>query len=142
MNKNENTVHRGTLTVSVTSAEGALPIENATVTITGADAANSDFTVTKYTSRDGVTPTISLPAPSYEFSQSPETPYAGFSSFDVDVYAANYYRKKIYSVSVFPGVNSTLPVSLVPYSRYVPENNMPQDSGSIDIEGGISEGEK
>lgn len=129
----------GTLTVRVTAADGALPIMGATVNIIGADNQNRDYYKTQTTNEDGNTPIIVLPTPSPESTLTPNGFQNGYSSFDVDVYAKDYYRKKIYSVSVFSGIDSSLPVSLVPYSRFNAKENVP-NGNSLDIDGGISGG--
>ena len=85
----ENAESRGTLQVSVVSALGLIPVENATVTIsyTGVpDQAIESLT----TDSSGQTPTVSLPAPPIELSLDPDATIQPYSEYNITVTAEGY----------------------------------------------------
>ena len=56
----------GYLIVKVSTASGAIPIENASVIVQGKDDNNQEILLSFLTNRDGITPRIMLPAPPKE----------------------------------------------------------------------------
>lgn len=105
---------RGSLTVRVSTASGAIPLESASVNIRGADLADSSVIYALSTNSDGLTPTVSLPAPpriNSEYPQSTQPPYA---VYNIDVFKDGYSPAFFHNVPVFSGVNSIQPVILLP----------------------------
>ncbi len=103
-------VGSGELVVQVTSAGGAIPIENAVVKIM---RTNGALISTLSTNQSGRTAAIRLSAPNASLSQSPrgDTPYALYRIY---VTASGYAPAEHDDVSVFDGVLSIQPVSLQP----------------------------
>ena len=75
----------GYLTVRVSTARGAIPLEGATVNVRGDDADSSEIIFSLLSDRDGRTPTVTLPTPPKENSTSPGISPA-FSTYNIDVF--------------------------------------------------------
>lgn len=103
----------GTLTVRATLAEESLPVPDATVVIRGADEYNRDVLYSLLTNEDGLTPIVSLPAPSPDLSKTPTPSQLPFSKYDVEISKDGYYTKRILEIPVFPGINTSLPVNML-----------------------------
>lgn len=106
----------GKLRIRAYTAGGALPVENALVKIKGAEEDNRLVAYTLVTDFDGLTPEVTLPAPSLEYSLSPDPSEAPYSIYDVEISAPGYYTKRFSGLTVFPGVNSIQLVNMIPYS--------------------------
>ena len=104
----ENTSY---LKVQVSSAGGAFPVEDALVTVTDS---SGGAVASLRTDRSGLTPLLSLPAPSAALSQSPENggviPYA---TYTVQVTRDGYFSVEDYFVPVFDTVTSIQKVNLI-----------------------------
>ena len=119
----------GSLQVRTYTASGALPIVGAIVRIKGAEEANSYIQYSVLTNNDGLTPLISLPTPSKEFSLSPTPGEAPYSVYDVEISAEGYYTKQIRNVPVFSGIKAILPIEMIPLTygedgSINPQNNL------------------
>ena len=114
MNNDKNSV--GYLTVNVSTARGAIPLEGATVNIRADEADSSEILYSLLSDRDGRTPKISLPTPPQSNSDSPggATP---FSTYNVDVFKDGYVPLYFHNVPVFPAVHSIQPAVMVPADR-------------------------
>lgn len=120
----------GRLIINTYAGSGAIPIPNSTVRIRGVDENNRFIEYSVLTDEDGTSPTINLPTQdiSYSLTQNPaEAPY---SNYDVEVIKDGYYTKKIYSVPIFSGVTSILPVTMLPFIPYSEGGKLP--SGNVD----------
>lgn len=106
----------GSLTVRTYTAGGALPVSGALVRIQGAEEANRFVSYTLITDRDGLTPRITLPAPSVSYSLSPGPAESPYSIYDVEISASGYYTKRINGLTVFSGIDSVQQVNLIPAS--------------------------
>ena len=115
----------GYLIVRVTTAGGAIPLEDALVSIRGENAADSGVLYTLKTDRDGRTPKVELKTPKKSLSetQGNERPYA---LYNIDVMKKGYIPVYYHSVPVFPDVLSVQPAQMAPLPETVPENNYPQ----------------
>lgn len=103
----------GWLTVRAETG-GAYPIEGALVRIRGAEEANSEVVFSLITDRDGLTDKIRLPAPSESLSEYPEAKELPYSIYDLEIVADGYVPKRLYGLTVFPGISSLQVVGLVP----------------------------
>ena len=110
----------GFLVVQVTTGNSAIPLSGAAVTVSLADAQNTDVLYELTTGRDGKTPRISLPAPSRADSQRPATapPYA---AYHIAVSREGYLPTEYNEVPIFDGIIAMQQADLVP----VPENRYP-----------------
>lgn len=104
--------YSGNLQINVTSSLGALPIENATITIrlTGG---NQDIIETISTDSSGQSPSVALPAPNIALSTqiSEERPY---SEYDLEISAPGYEPVYISGTEILPETDAIQPVSMNP----------------------------
>ena len=109
----ENT-GRGRLTVTVRSANGALPVEGALVTITSGGAIIGVST----SDESGNTETLTIPTPPKSASLTPG--YAGlpYSTVLIEVYKDGYYSGQYIEVPIFPDVLTVQPVNLLPLPEF------------------------
>ena len=124
MNQNESAV--GYLTVRVSTARGAIPIEGADVNIRMNEKNNSSIIYSLRSGGDGKTPTVSLPTPPRENSATPNGGTA-YSTYNVDVFKEGYLPLYFHGVPVFPSVISVQPAVLVPKSSLTSQG----DSGNV-----------
>ena len=113
MNGNNALSEIGYLVVRVTTALGAIPLENAAVTVRGNESANENVIYSLSTNSDGRTERISLPAPPKSNSETPnlQNPYATYS---VDVFADGYVPLHLSNVPVFSSIISIQPAIMIP----------------------------
>lgn len=120
----------GYLIIRVTTADGAIPLEGAIVSVRNyLDGDGSDILSSQKTNSSGLTQKISLPAPSRSMSLSPggAKPY---SSYNVKIDLHGYNTQQYISVPIFDGITSVQNADLVP----LPENgetdrNNPYNTG-------------
>lgn len=120
----------GYLVVKVSTARGAIPLENASVSIRGATPETSDIIYSLTTGPDGLAPKVALPAPIRSLSESPGAliPYA---LYNVDVFKKGYIDLLFTNVAVFDGITSVQPAVMIP----LPDNRFPD---SFDANADIS----
>lgn len=109
----------GYLQVQVTSANGAIPEEDALVLIFDypeeGSGQLSNLLMTLRTDRSGQTPKVLLPAPPKSLSQTPggEKPY---SAYNIEVSKDGFYGVEGVGVPIFDGVTSIQKINLIPKS--------------------------
>ena len=104
----------GTLRIRIYTAGGALPVEGAIVRIRGADEDNGYVVHQLVTDIDGLTPAISLPAPSADYSLFPDPSEQPFASYNIEISANGFLDKKINGLTVFSGIESIQLVNMIP----------------------------
>lgn len=108
---------KGFLRVKVSSAGGALPIENATVMVYGdrEDGEGGDTIASMRTDSSGLTPTLTVAAPPAALSRVPgnRKPYA---TVNIRIAKDGYYPVENVGVPVFDGTLSEQNVNLIPRS--------------------------
>ena len=106
----------GYLIVRVSTARGAIPLENATVSVRGSTPQNSGILYSLETDVSGLTKRLPLPAPPRENSLSPsgETP---FSLWNIDVFCKGFVTARYLSVPIYSGITSVQNAELVPLSE-------------------------
>ena len=111
-------VGTGYLVVKVSTARGAIPLEDASVNIRGAGGNTSDILYSLKTDIDGLTEKVALPAPSRTLSETPpsSTPFA---IYDIDVFKDGYTDLHFTNVAVFDSITSIQPAVMIP----LPDNN-------------------
>ncbi len=113
-----NDTGMGGVVVRVTTASGAIPLEDALVTVreyrTGS---GGDIVATLRTNSSGLTEKISLPAPPRSMSLSPGNGKS-YSSYLIQVDKDGYNMQQYINVPVFDGVIAVQNADLVP----LPEN--------------------
>ena len=131
----------GYLTVSVRTADGAIPLQNAVVIIRPGTsvypAADDDIIAAFATDRSGLTPRIYLPAPPRSYSDSPGGPRA-YAEYSVEVSKEGYGSNVYTDIPVFDGINSVQTAILIP----LPDNFSEGTSGidSVNSFGGGRDG--
>lgn len=123
-----NLTGEGSLVVQVTLAKGAIPVEGANVTVT--ETKSSSPIATLVTDKSGQTKPLFLPAPSAEFSQTPNGSIRPYSIYNIKIEFPGYYVEEAINVPIFDKINSIQPVSLVP----LPENQSGQTNNEIIID--------
>lgn len=103
----------GYLTVRVTAADNALPIEGATVTVTSGRGDKTILISTQTTGKSGETVRIELPAPSRELSQAPGNKNT-YAKYNVRIDYPGYYTVENIDVPVFDGQLSIQPTQMIP----------------------------
>ncbi len=110
---------KGFITVNVRTADGALPVEGASVTVSTSDGINSTVVAVMFTDSGGISEVVSLPAPSRSESQSPgNEPVCSY--YTIDTGRTGFYSVVNTNVPVFDGVTSVQQVLLVPLAGGIP----------------------
>ena len=104
----------GYLTIRVSTARGAIPLEAAAVNIRGGDIEQSGVIYSLTTNADGVTPTVSLPTPPRSSSEAPQDTSPAYAVYNIDVFADGYAPAFFHNVPVFSGITSVQPAVLRP----------------------------
>lgn len=117
----------GTLVVSVFTAGGALPVEDALVIIRGSEQGGSGILTVLYTDQSGNTPRITLPTPPASESESPGVPKP-YATYNIEVDKENFYPRSFINVPVFAGTTSIQPVNLIPMTEYNQDALRPDSS--------------
>ena len=118
----------GTLSVITSSANSSLPIEGSLVRISGTEEENSYIDYSLVTDVDGLSKRVKLPAPSKKYSLSPSAPEIPFGLYRVEVRNLGFFTKIIENVPVFSGVNTSLPVNMIPSPIYLNNNDYPRNT--------------
>ena len=106
----------GYLIIKVSTARGAIPLQDAAVSIRGAVQSNSGVIYSLSTDRDGLTPKVELPTPELYYSESPDNPIP-YALYNVDVFKDGYTPMYFNNVPVFPSVISVQPAVMIPLSE-------------------------
>ena len=105
--------------MNVRTADGALPVEGASVTVSTSDGINSTVVAVMFTDSGGISEVVSLPAPSRSESQSPgNEPVCSY--YTIDTGRTGFYSVVNTNVPVFDGVTSVQQVLLVPLAGGIP----------------------
>ena len=128
----------GFLTVIVRTANGALPIENAQVTIYDygngdSVVSNSDIIYVLSTDNSGRTQKVVLNTKSKDVSLAPKN-QVPFKGYNINVTKEGYYDSSYVNVPIYQGVTSLQFVNLIPLSEYSsPTDAIPND-GRVYVE--------
>ena len=118
-NRSTNT-GTGYLTVQVTTAGGAIPLEGARINVRGypeeeasAPEVRGDVIASLTSGRDGNTARIPLSAPPMYVAQKPGNghPYA---LYQVEISREGYYDQAYIGIPIFDGITSVQPAILIP----------------------------
>ena len=125
--------HFATLVVRVSGAQGAYPIEGASVIVESDDEYDRTPPLSDETDRDGSTGPFVLPTPPKIYSLSPNENEVAFATYRVFVYKVGYYQKRIRNLPMFEGIATTLPVNLIPDTLYEPDRDGPKTDNDLDL---------
>ncbi len=120
----------GYLIVNVSTARGAIPLANASVSISDTEAEGNPIVTVVMTDSSGKTPKISLSAPDRNISMQPgsKKPYA---SYLIEVVKEGYYPVTNNGVPIFSGITSIQPVEMLPLAEKDSENIYPREGLNI-----------
>lgn len=111
---NESTKQNyGYLQINVTSADGAIPIADATVAVRLIENGVPRIIAVLLTDESGITPEIIIETPSPELSLGPGAATPPYSLVDIETTAFGYYSTANVSVPVFPGVKSVQNINMI-----------------------------
>ena len=113
----------GYIVVIVKTAGGALPVENAVVTVK--DSVGSLIAVF-FTDRDGRTPKLKVLAPPLVNSEFPGAPSPPYFNYNIDTDKEGYVSVRNTNVPVYPGITSIQSVELITKSEG--SSGFPNDS--------------
>ena len=123
-----NNTHFGRLLVSVTTALGAIPLEDAEVHIYGltAEDGTRETLYTLRTDSSGRTPKILLPTVAESLSEVPGNPYP-YIAYTASVRKDGYYNVERTNIPIFEGITSIQPIDLIPLAEYgTPDSATPE----------------
>lgn len=123
----------GYLQVQVYTAQGAVPIPGAYITISRDNSEGEELFTLTFSDSNGFSPLLPVPTVSSSLSQQPGTP-APFSTYNIRVDVPGYFTMRDLRVPVYGGVTSVQPAAMIP----LPENYQGDTSLSY-VEGGPSE---
>lgn len=111
--------YAGSVKISVVSAIGLIPVENATVVISYTGDPDAPIT-TLTTDNSGQTPTVELPAPPLNLSLNPDNEQQPYSEYNIYVTAPDYEPVLISGSEIFADELSLQPIRMNPLTT---ENN-------------------
>ena len=127
----------GFLSVNVKTANGALPIENANVTVYSAPPpslnnepamSETDVVYSLKSDRNGKTQTVVLKAKPADLSKTPDEKFP-FLAYNILVTKDGYYDSTYLNVPIFQGITSLQDVYLIPLSEFSsPTDPVPNSS--------------
>lgn len=120
----------GYLLVEVRTAEGALPVLGAQVTVTS-QPGEGNVRITVETDKSGRTERLVLPTASRNMNQTSDNPQS-YISYHVSVVADGYYPFEASPVPVFVGVTTLQPAILIGNAAYNSDSVFPRGNISID----------
>lgn len=106
--------HRGSLRFRVYTARGALPVEGALCEVFVTIAGKPYLLYSLKTDSSGQTMEISLPAPSKELSQKPDSPVQPYALYNAKVSSDGFTTVVLKNIPIFEGILSVQRVGLVP----------------------------
>lgn len=112
----------GYLTVRVSTASGAIPIEGAVVIVRGYGTGDGEIFHSLTTDRSGLTARISLPAPPSSLSKAPNPPSTPYAPYSIDVYREGYYPQYYANVPIFDGITAIQDARIIPISELTPSD--------------------
>ncbi len=121
----------GYLQVRVSTAQSAIPIENAQVIIRKqATDQGGELVAIVLSDRSGLTPKISLPTVPRAQSEVPGNPHP-FFTYHIDVSKEGYYTKYYQNVPVFDGIAAVQSVEMIPLPQNGFEGGLTPDDEQV-----------
>lgn len=113
----------GYLRIAVSTAEEALPLSGARVTVTG--EGGEEWVL--FTDESGLTALLTLPAPPIASSQS-AFGADPFATYRVEVEKDGFYRQVTERVPIFSGVTARQAITLIGLAEFIGEDFAPTES--------------
>lgn len=106
-------IEYGYLIVNTRTAQGAVPVEDAQITVTDMNGLSSRVVSVSKTNRSGSTVKIRLPVTPYKNAAGPS---AGVSCvlYTIDADKEGYYPVRNVGVQIYSGITSVQPVEFIP----------------------------
>lgn len=130
---NDRSTGYGYMIVRVTTARGAIPLEDAIVTVHNYDpefeGGRGDIIAVYTTNSSGLTERFALPAPPRELSMSPGNG-KGYETYNLSVTKEGYYQQYYANVPVFEGITAIQNADMIPLpdngqtDRFTVEDNV------------------
>ncbi|MBO5286525.1 MAG: hypothetical protein J6B34_00215 [Clostridia bacterium] len=126
----------GFLQVIVRTANGALPVKDASVNIyarndtddSGGEKGENGLLFSLKTNSSGKTEKIALRTKDKELSMSPGNPFP-YTTYNISVTKDGYFDSSYINVPVFQGITALQPVDLIPLSEFSsPDDDLPNSS--------------
>lgn len=108
---------KGTLTFQIYTAQMALPIANASVTVTSTGTPTPILIAHRTTDESGRTTPISFYTPDTAASTAPGGD-RGYAAVDVRLSHPGYYDTIVQNVQIFPGTESLQQMEMIPLIEY------------------------
>lgn len=109
--------YTATFQVRVSAADGALPVEGASVSISRPYPNGNELLRVLTTDRSGLTETIELPAADPALTLQPNLPIVQ-AVYDVLVTADGYSRVRTTGIPLYGGIPTVLPIRLIPLPEF------------------------
>lgn len=106
----------GYLIVKVSTARGAIPLQDAAVNIRGNSGSDSGVIYSLKTNSDGQTPKVELVTPELYYSDTPDSPIP-YALYNIDVFKDGYVPMYFNNVPIFPSIISVQPAVMLPLSE-------------------------
>jgi len=116
----------GHLQLRVSTAQTAIPLENAQVIIRADAAQGGNIVKTLTTDRSGLTPRIPLATVPRALSEVPGNPHP-FYTYHIDVSKEGYYTQYYQNVPVFDGISALQSAEMIPLPQNGYENGYTAD---------------
>lgn len=107
----------GTIQFRVFTAEGTIPVEQATVAVQQQDPPGRLLGLLT-TDLSGLTPVLTLDAPDLALSQSPEDQVRPWTGLTVQVEHPDYQPVTLEGIQLFPGIRTIQNVPLLPLPEF------------------------
>ena len=124
----------GYMIVRVTTARGAIPLENAIVTVHNYDpefeSGRGDIISVYQTNSSGLTERFALPAPPRELSTSPGMGKS-YETYNLSVTKSGYYQQYYSNVPVFEGITAVQSADMIPLPDNGQTDNFRADDSII-----------
>ena len=106
----------GKLVIRVTGGNGAFPIENAVVNVSGRNSEDEGNGViySLRTDESGLTETVVLPAPIGSLSLTPQSGIRPYSVYDITVTKSGYLDSENAGVQIFDGITAIQTFDMIP----------------------------
>lgn len=133
----KNTSYYGTLIVSVSEADAAIPIKDAAVAVRFVGEDKTSIFSVLVTDESGRTAPIRVPTPSPELSLSPSPEERPYARVNVEVSAFGYFTTVNMNVPVFSGITSVQGFNMIAFpdnvdGAYIAPNVIVFDSESAE----------
>jgi hypothetical protein len=141
----EKEIGYGYMIVRATTARGAIPLEDATITVHNYDPefeqGKGDIIAVYKTNASGLTEKFALPAPPVSLSTSPGNGRS-YETYNLSVSKEGYYQQYYSNVPIFEGITAIQNADLIPLpdngqtDSFTPEDNIFFENENPTLESG------